>query len=169
MDAVSIADLAGIVGGRVTGSTPQADVIRHVTIHSQHIMQGSVFFALPGARTDGHRFARDALANGALTNATAQDVRQGARDPQSETGAKITAPFTVAAVGDIIMPQPLDRIAPGFAALIERMKKADVAFANMESSLVDLRHLLGQLEDARGRQIELLRQRRLLLVQVAEF
>jgi Alr-MurF fusion protein len=66
LDAVSIADLAGIVGGKVTGWTPQADLVRHVTIHSKHIMQGSVFFALPGARTDGHRFARDALANGAV-------------------------------------------------------------------------------------------------------
>ena len=66
MDAVSIADLADLVGGRVTGWTPQADLIRHVTVHSQHIMQGSVFFALPGARTDGHEFAREALANGAV-------------------------------------------------------------------------------------------------------
>ena len=66
MDAVSIADLADIVGGRVTGWTPQADLVRHVTVHSQHIMQGSVFFALPGTRTDGHEFAREALANGAV-------------------------------------------------------------------------------------------------------
>ena len=66
MDAVSITDLAAIVGGRVTGWTPQADLVRHVTIHSQHIMQGSVFFALPGERTDGHEFAREALANGAV-------------------------------------------------------------------------------------------------------
>ena len=66
MDAVSIADLADIVGGRVTGWTPQAELVRHVTAHSQHIMQGSVFFALPGTRTDGHEFAREALTNGAV-------------------------------------------------------------------------------------------------------
>ena len=76
MDAVSIADLADIVGGRVTGWTPQADLFRHVTIHSQHIMQGSVFFALPGARTDGHKFARDALANGAVGVVLAEDQGQ---------------------------------------------------------------------------------------------
>ena len=77
MDAVSIADLADIVGGRVTGWTPQADLIRHVTIHSQHIMQGSVFFALPGARTDGQKFARDALANGAVGVVLAESQGQG--------------------------------------------------------------------------------------------
>lgn len=73
MDAVTIADLAGIVGGRVTGRAPQADLVRHVTIHSQHIMQGSVFFALPGTRTDGHKFARDALANGAVAVVLAEN------------------------------------------------------------------------------------------------
>jgi UDP-N-acetylmuramyl pentapeptide synthase len=76
VDAVSIADLAGIVGGRVTGWTPQADLVRHVTTHSQHIMQGSVFFALAGARTDGHEFARQALANGAVGVVLAEDQSQ---------------------------------------------------------------------------------------------
>ncbi len=77
MDAVSITDLAGIVGGRVTGWTPQADLVRHVTIHSKHIMQGSVFFALPGARADGHQFARDALANGAVGVVLAENQGRG--------------------------------------------------------------------------------------------
>ena len=77
MDAVSIADLADIVGGTVTGWTPQADLVRHVTIHSKHIMQGSLFFALPGARTDGHKFARDALANGAVGVVLAEGQGQG--------------------------------------------------------------------------------------------
>ena len=66
MDAVGIADLAVVVGGRVTGWTPQADLVRHVTIHSKHIMRGSLFVALPGTRTDGYEFAREALANGAV-------------------------------------------------------------------------------------------------------
>jgi Alr-MurF fusion protein len=76
VDAVSIADLADIVGGGLTGWTPQADLVRHVTIHSQHIMQGSVFFALPGARTEGHKFAHDALANGAVGVVLAEDQSQ---------------------------------------------------------------------------------------------
>jgi len=77
VEAISIADLANIVGGRLTGWTPQGDPVRHVTIHSRHIMQGSVFFALPGTRTDGHRFAQDALANGAVGVVLAETQRQG--------------------------------------------------------------------------------------------
>jgi poly-gamma-glutamate synthesis protein (capsule biosynthesis protein) len=67
------------------------------------------------------------------------------RDPQAEIALKITEPFTVAAVGDIISPQPLSRDEPGFQKLIDRIRKADVAFANMESSLVDFRSFRGPI------------------------
>jgi poly-gamma-glutamate synthesis protein (capsule biosynthesis protein) len=66
-----------------------------------------------------------------------------ARDPQTETQTKIAAPFSVAAVGDIIMPQPLDRSDPGFEALVAKVRVSDVGFANMESSLVDFRSFEG--------------------------
>ena len=56
---------------------------------------------------------------------------------------KITAPFTVAAVGDIIEPQPLYSDNPAFQQLIDRIRKSDVGFGNMESSLVDFRHFQG--------------------------
>lgn len=56
-----------------------------------------------------------------------------------ETAIKITAPFTVAAVGDLISPQPVMRADPRFTAFTDRMRAADVGFANMESSLIDFR------------------------------
>jgi poly-gamma-glutamate synthesis protein (capsule biosynthesis protein) len=59
------------------------------------------------------------------------------RSYETERGTKIGAPFVVATVGDIIMPQPLERSGPSFTALTEVIRKADVGFANMESSLVD--------------------------------
>ena len=65
------------------------------------------------------------------------------RDAAGETGMKIAAPFTVAAMGDIIAPQPLDRSDPNFQQLIDRIRKADVGFANMESSLVDFPRFQG--------------------------
>jgi len=55
-----------------------------------------------------------------------------------ETGAKLLAPFRVAAVGDLISPQPLRREDPRFAFFGARIRAADVGFANMESSLVDM-------------------------------
>jgi poly-gamma-glutamate synthesis protein (capsule biosynthesis protein) len=65
------------------------------------------------------------------------------RSVESETATKVASPFTVAAVGDLIMPQPLYSDDPAFQRLIEPMRKADVGFANMESSLVDFRHFDG--------------------------
>ncbi len=71
---------------------------------------------------------------------------QAARDPKAEIVMKITAPFTVAAVGDILMPLPLNREEPGFQKLTELIRKADVGFGNMESSLVDFRHFDGPID-----------------------
>jgi poly-gamma-glutamate synthesis protein (capsule biosynthesis protein) len=79
------------------------------------------------------------LAAGAAA-ASAQPAAEPApyaRTAAAETEMKITAPFTVATVGDLIMPQPLLRSEPGFRALVDRVRSADVGFANMESSLVD--------------------------------
>ena len=65
------------------------------------------------------------------------------REAALETATKILEPFTVATVGDIIMPQPLARSDPSFQALVGRIRNADVGFANMESSLVDLKSFAG--------------------------
>lgn len=65
------------------------------------------------------------------------------RDVRTETLMKITAPFTVAAVGDIYEPRPLVSDDPAFQKLVDRIRKADVGFANMESSLIDFRNFEG--------------------------
>ncbi len=63
------------------------------------------------------------------------------RDPDLELALKITAPFTVAAVGDIIEPDPVtNRADAGFQSFVRVIRAADVGFANMESSLVDMHH-----------------------------
>ena len=70
-------------------------------------------------------------------------ARSSGRDPSAETVMKITAPFMVTAVGDIIEPQPLYSDDSAFQKLIGRIREADVGFANMESSLVDFRTFQG--------------------------
>jgi UDP-N-acetylmuramoyl-tripeptide--D-alanyl-D-alanine ligase len=40
-------------------------LVRDVVIDSRDVRDGSLFFALPGGRTDGHRFVTDALSRGA--------------------------------------------------------------------------------------------------------
>ncbi|MGH7105180.1 MAG: CapA family protein, partial [Acetobacteraceae bacterium] len=65
------------------------------------------------------------------------------RSWQAETAMKIQAPFTVAAVGDVIIPQPIYDADPRFQGLIDQMRKADVGFGNMESTLVHFGHFIG--------------------------
>jgi len=69
--------------------------------------------------------------------------RSGGRTIQDEITMKIMAPFTVAAVGDIIEPQPLYSSDPRFQELVDHIRKADAGFANFESTLVDFRHFQG--------------------------
>ena len=86
-----------------------------------------------------------AAAVGARAQAAAAQSGPNAagRTIQSETGMKITAPFTVTAVGDIIEPQPLYSSDPRFVELTDHIRKADVGFANFESTLVNFRNFQG--------------------------
>ncbi len=66
MDPVSLAELVDIVGGDLGGRPAPPGVVEAATIHSERIHRASAFFALPGSRSDGHRFVGDAFANGAV-------------------------------------------------------------------------------------------------------
>jgi UDP-N-acetylmuramoyl-tripeptide--D-alanyl-D-alanine ligase len=59
----SMEEIARIVGGRLTGDG--AGVPAGFVADSRRAAPGDLFFALPGARTDGHAFIDDALARGA--------------------------------------------------------------------------------------------------------
>ncbi len=65
MDPLGLAEVAAITGGRVAGDEPAAPV-RDVALDSRRAGPGSLFVALPGARADGHDFAADAAARGAV-------------------------------------------------------------------------------------------------------
>lgn len=57
-------EIAAIVGGRVHRPDP-AKPIQGVSIDSRRISPGDLFVALPGRRTDGHLYIRDAYRRGA--------------------------------------------------------------------------------------------------------
>jgi poly-gamma-glutamate capsule biosynthesis protein CapA/YwtB (metallophosphatase superfamily) len=58
------------------------------------------------------------------------------RDPAAEMRMKITGPFTVAAVGDLIQIQPFTKYASAETqVLIDVLRKADIASANLECNL----------------------------------
>jgi poly-gamma-glutamate capsule biosynthesis protein CapA/YwtB (metallophosphatase superfamily) len=67
-------------------------------------------------------------------------VPQGSRLPTEfqDLGMKIKEPFTFAGVGDIIIRHPIGQLQdPNFQGLVQHVRDADVAFANMEGTLLD--------------------------------
>jgi UDP-N-acetylmuramoyl-L-alanyl-D-glutamate--2,6-diaminopimelate ligase len=62
---LSLADLADLVGPVVDGASG-APLISGVTLASGEVEPGSLYAALPGARTHGARYASDAAARGAV-------------------------------------------------------------------------------------------------------
>lgn len=65
MDEIGLTQLAEIVGGRLRGADGAHGLVGHVSVHSDAVREGSAFFALRGAHTDGHRFVARAIADGA--------------------------------------------------------------------------------------------------------
>ncbi|MEI9985750.1 MAG: CapA family protein [Aliidongia sp.] len=54
--------------------------------------------------------------------------------------------FTVGAVGDLIISRPLSQDAgrlPGFKATLDQLKRSDVLYGNMESTILDIRSFQG--------------------------
>lgn len=64
MASCRVAEAAAAVGGRVVAGGPEGS-FSGAAIDSRKVAGGEVFFALPGERTDGHRFVGDAFARGA--------------------------------------------------------------------------------------------------------
>ena len=58
-------------------------------------------------------------------------------DVSKELAMKITEPFTVAAVGDIIIRRPVGTGDAGYQALTKIMRDADMTYANMEGPILD--------------------------------
>ena len=81
-------------------------------------MAGSLYLALPAS----HVLALEAAP---------VPVESQGRSLERELALKITTPFTLAAVGDIIEPQPLYSQAPGFQQLVNLIRNADAGFGNM--------------------------------------
>lgn len=78
MIALTVAQIAEIVGGRLADITPeQAErtvVTGTVEFDSRRITPGALFLALPGARADGHDHAASAVDAGAVAVLAARPV-----------------------------------------------------------------------------------------------
>ncbi|MFM9033951.1 MAG: UDP-N-acetylmuramoyl-tripeptide--D-alanyl-D-alanine ligase [Mycobacterium sp.] len=75
---LTVAQIADIVGGRLSGITPAEAAVTRVTgtveFDSRAVGEGGLFLALPGARSDGHDFAAAAAAAGAAAVLAARPV-----------------------------------------------------------------------------------------------
>jgi poly-gamma-glutamate capsule biosynthesis protein CapA/YwtB (metallophosphatase superfamily) len=136
--------IAGMIGPR-TGSGPEIEVEGGDVVKAKRVggqlarIRGLRKLAVIGCAAGHLSCGHHTLAQTAAPNA----ARLSNRDPNAETVMKITAPFTVTAVGDIIEPQPLYSNDPAFQKLVARIRQADVGFGNMESSLVDFHTFQG--------------------------
>ncbi|MGA5464484.1 UDP-N-acetylmuramoyl-tripeptide--D-alanyl-D-alanine ligase [Mycobacterium sp. NPDC050041] len=77
MIALSLAEIADIVGGELADVTPEVAATRvtgTVEFDSRAVTPGGLFLALPGARADGHEFAAAAVAAGAVAVLAARPV-----------------------------------------------------------------------------------------------
>jgi UDP-N-acetylmuramoyl-tripeptide--D-alanyl-D-alanine ligase len=70
----SIKEIARIVGGEIVGDG--TFVPAGFAVDSRRVAPGDLFFALPGARVDGHAFLEDALARGACGAVLADRARR---------------------------------------------------------------------------------------------
>ena len=70
---IRIDDLLAATGGRLQAPTTVRS-FRLAVVDSRKVVPGSLFVALPGERTDGHRFVSDALAAGAVAVLVEREV-----------------------------------------------------------------------------------------------
>jgi poly-gamma-glutamate synthesis protein (capsule biosynthesis protein) len=76
----------------------------------------------------------------------AQGARSAARDWTQDMAMKITEPFTLASVGDVIIVRPASRFAdPGLQSALKVIHDSDAGFGNFESLIRDERNFEGPL------------------------
>jgi UDP-N-acetylmuramoyl-tripeptide--D-alanyl-D-alanine ligase len=70
---LTVEEIARATGGRIVSGDPRSECAG-AAIDSRKIQGGEIFFALPGTRTDGHRFVGVAAAQGAGAVVVQEDV-----------------------------------------------------------------------------------------------
>lgn len=90
----------------------------------------------------------------AVPTVTGQGGRQGGvvrLDSAKDMEMKITGPFTLASVGDLIIMRPTSQLAdPAFQGAIKIIKDADFAVGNFEANASDLLHFQGPMRGFMG-------------------
>ncbi|MCU1656106.1 MAG: murF, partial [Pseudonocardiales bacterium] len=75
MIALTLGEIAEIVGGRLVGADPSTAVTARVEFDSRAVAPGGLFLALPGEHVDGHDFVPAAAAGGAVAAIVTRPVQ----------------------------------------------------------------------------------------------
>jgi UDP-N-acetylmuramoyl-tripeptide--D-alanyl-D-alanine ligase len=73
MERVTLNELVAATDGRVVACDPSAVTFERVSTDSRTTQPGDLFWALEGTRHDGHNFAKDAMARGAVACVLQED------------------------------------------------------------------------------------------------
>jgi UDP-N-acetylmuramoyl-tripeptide--D-alanyl-D-alanine ligase len=74
MIVLTLGEVAAIVAGRLHGADPATPVTGTVEFDSRQVTPGGLFLAIEGAHVDGHEFAGEALARGAVAGIVTREV-----------------------------------------------------------------------------------------------
>ncbi len=86
--ALTAGDLLAATGGRLIRRSDHQ--VRGAAVDSRLVAPGNLFVALPGERTDGHRFLADAVAAGAAAVLVSRDPEPAAGEPAHDTLGDVT-------------------------------------------------------------------------------
>src|SRR5207245_6514182 len=118
---------------------PAVTLAAALSLMSHAGWQGVAISAFPQEQDGGP-------AQGARTTAAQTNLMP----PERELAMKIKAPFTLVAVGDLILRTPTAQIAdPAFQNLVKHMRDADVTFAYQEGPMIDQANYTGPMAGAR--------------------
>ncbi len=129
MISLSLAEIGRIVGGELSALTsPDALVTAPVAFDSRQVRPGGLFLAIRGEHADGHDFAADAVAAGAV-------------------GAIVTSPV---AAPSIRVDDPLAAVASLAAAVVRRLPDLTVVGITGSSGKTSTKDLVAQLLEPAG-------------------
>ncbi|MFQ5595011.1 MAG: UDP-N-acetylmuramoyl-tripeptide--D-alanyl-D-alanine ligase [Anaerolineae bacterium] len=116
---LTLADCVEFLAGAPKGTSDVT--FSDVVINSREVRPGDLFVALPGERTDGHRFVDDALANGAAGALIHKDVALNPQPAFVDVRQPITPKLLATLGGPVLIRVPdtlsaLQQIAAGWRA-----------------------------------------------------
>jgi UDP-N-acetylmuramoyl-tripeptide--D-alanyl-D-alanine ligase len=121
--ALSVAEIAEIVAGRIDGADPTAVVTGTVEFDSRAVGPGGLFLALPGERVDGHDYVPAAVERGAVA-------------------ALVTRPV---AGPCIVVHDGLVALAALAGAVVRRLEQTTIVSVTGSSGKTSTKDLLAQL------------------------